>query len=125
MGEIFGLQQTMLTALRNPETTIFNSFKEELQSWPAHFHINVLPQYQRQHIGSHLVNTFCNNLATATSGAVHVSTRLSNERALTFFEKLGFERLPHNLDGGETDLLGQTNSGHNGREAMLYLVRKS
>ncbi len=63
------------------------------EDYPAHFHVNLEPDFRAHHAGSVLVETFLAHLQDARSLGVHANVREDNPRARAFFEKLGFTEL--------------------------------
>ena len=66
----------------------------ELAPWPAHLHIDLLPQYQGRGFGRRLIQTFRTAVAAAGAPALHVAMVTANVRARAFYDRLGFEVLP-------------------------------
>ncbi len=69
--------------------------------YPAHLHINLLPGYQGQGIGSRLMQRFEAHLVDLGVPGLHLVTSNHNRKAVPFYKKLGFtmihesEVLPH------------------------------
>lgn len=61
--------------------------------YPAHLHIDVLPEYQRMGIGSKLVDTLCAHLKSKGISGVMLTTGTINERGRNFYKKYGFTEL--------------------------------
>lgn len=59
------------------------------KEYPAHLHINILPEYQRTGIGEKLLNAFENNIRHCASG-VHLITTGENVKAIPFYHKNGY-----------------------------------
>lgn len=64
--------------------------KPELLSYPAHLHIDILPEGQGQGMGRKLVEIFCNKLIEMKVPAVHLEVGKRNTSAIKFYEKIGF-----------------------------------
>ncbi|MFA3781795.1 GNAT family N-acetyltransferase [Melioribacteraceae bacterium 4301-Me] len=64
--------------------------KDELKSYPAHLHIDILPEGQGQGFGKKLINTFTNKLREMDVPAVHLEVGKKNTNAIRFYEKTGF-----------------------------------
>ncbi len=65
-------------------------FKEE---YPAHLHIDILPEYQRLGWGGKLINSLVNHLKEKGIKGVMLTTGTGNETANNFYKKYGFEIL--------------------------------
>jgi GNAT superfamily N-acetyltransferase len=64
-----------------------------LSDYPAHLHIDLLAAAQGQGWGQRLMETFLERLRTLDVCAVHLGVNTSNNRAVRFYEKIGFQRL--------------------------------
>lgn len=82
---------------RNLHHTIFNGREEITSSWysqyPAHLHIDLLPQLQGQGCGRKLMETLWNALSKKNIPGVHLGVSASNESAISFYEKMNFSIL--------------------------------
>jgi ribosomal protein S18 acetylase RimI-like enzyme len=58
--------------------------------YPAHLHINVLPEYQRGGIGEKMMSLFEEHLAALGVKGVHLGTSNRNRKAIPFYEKHGY-----------------------------------
>jgi ribosomal protein S18 acetylase RimI-like enzyme len=58
--------------------------------YPAHLHMNVLPEYQRKGLGGRLMAQFIETMRAAGAPGVHLVTSTENKKALPFYEKEGF-----------------------------------
>jgi ribosomal protein S18 acetylase RimI-like enzyme len=61
--------------------------------YPAHLHIDILPQYQRGGNGGKLVQTLSDHLSAKGIRGVMLTTGTTNTRATNFYRKYGFEEL--------------------------------
>jgi ribosomal protein S18 acetylase RimI-like enzyme len=66
----------------------------ELDEFPAHLHINLLPEMQGKGWGRQLVQTLVDELRSRSIGGVHLGIDLANTGAAAFYERVGFHRLP-------------------------------
>lgn len=74
--------------------------------WPAHLHIDLLPNMQGRGYGRTLMNAFLDSLRSAGVPAVHAGVSAQNPRAVAFYRRLGFHDLHHGtLWGRSTDPL--------------------
>ncbi len=63
------------------------------RDYPAHLHIDILPDYQSKGIGSRLIDAFCNNLKAQSIKGVMLIVGTENEGARRFYERNGFTLL--------------------------------
>ena len=64
--------------------------KKELADYPAHLHIDILPEGQGQGLGRKLMNTFVNKLKELKVPALHLEVGKRNTVAVKYYEKMGF-----------------------------------
>ncbi|MBE7186584.1 MAG: GNAT family N-acetyltransferase [Methylobacterium mesophilicum] len=64
-----------------------------VEDYPAHLHINILPDAQSAGWGRRLIETELNALAAHGVRGVHLGVDPLNESAMGFYRHLGFERL--------------------------------
>lgn len=60
-------------------------------SYPAHFHIDILPEYHRMGIGHKLVDTLIKHLKEKNIPAVMLAVSRENLKGDAFYRKYGFE----------------------------------
>jgi ribosomal protein S18 acetylase RimI-like enzyme len=60
--------------------------------WPAHLHINVIPQVRRTGAGTALMTRWFERLRDSGSPGCHLQTLVENTRAVAFFARMGFEK---------------------------------
>lgn len=65
-------------------------FKDE---YPAHLHIDILPEYHRMGLGGKLVDALREHLASKGIEGVCLTCGPKNERAVNFYKKRGFTLL--------------------------------
>lgn len=65
--------------------------KEELLDFPAHLHIDLLPETQGQGLGRKLMEIFINKLKELNVPALHLEVGKANPGAIKFYEKFGFQ----------------------------------
>ncbi|MDK4701960.1 GNAT family N-acetyltransferase [Rhizobium sp. CNPSo 4062] len=65
------------------------------ETYPAHLHINILPEAQSGGWGRLMIKTMLNELSRHGVPAVHLGVSPANERAKGFYRHLGFEELSH------------------------------
>ncbi|MFB9309084.1 ribosomal protein S18 acetylase RimI-like enzyme [Agromyces hippuratus] len=67
---------------------------DELAEYPAHLHIDLLPELQGQGFGRRLIDTLRGALAARGVPAVHLGMDAANIGARAFYDRLGFHELP-------------------------------
>jgi ribosomal protein S18 acetylase RimI-like enzyme len=60
--------------------------------WPAHPHINLLPDARGSGLGRALIERWFDQLRRVGSPGCHLGTLVENTRAVAFFERMGFRR---------------------------------
>lgn len=66
----------------------------ELDAYPAHLHIDLLPEAQGHGLGRRLIATLREALAARGVPGVHLSMDAANVGARAFYDRLGFVELP-------------------------------
>lgn len=66
---------------------------EDLRSYPAHLHIDLLPEAQGKGLGRKLIEVFNKKLIDLKVPAVHLQVGKKNTGAIKFYEKVGFHRI--------------------------------
>ncbi|GAB3432343.1 GNAT family N-acetyltransferase [Actinophytocola sediminis] len=61
-----------------------------VERYPAHLHIDLLPRLQGRGFGRRLLETLFDALRAAGAPAVHLGVSALNERALAFYDHIGF-----------------------------------
>jgi ribosomal protein S18 acetylase RimI-like enzyme len=79
----------MLALHYRPERMI----RPELARYPAHLHIDLLPDWQGKGWGRRLMGAFVDGLREAGVARLHLSMLTSNVAARAFYDRLGFEEL--------------------------------
>lgn len=89
-----------LSAIRRKSLIGYYFAKNELRSmekfsaaYPAHLHIDLLPCYQGQHIGSRLMKTLATHLKSQNVKGLMLCVSPENHGAIRFYENCGFERI--------------------------------
>lgn len=75
-----------------------------VERYPAHLHINILPQSQGNGQGRRMIETELDALRRAGVSGVHLGVSLKNEQVCAFYQRLGF-RLLHR---SQAIYMGQT-----------------
>ncbi|MGW2785423.1 GNAT family N-acetyltransferase [Streptomyces populi] len=95
--------EEMVGLLHAPERMIL----PELDGYPAHLHIDLLPDFQRRGHGRALMNTFLTALHDRGVPAVHLGMVTANRPARAFYDRLGFHEIPVG-DPGPLTYLGRS-----------------
>jgi GNAT superfamily N-acetyltransferase len=66
----------------------------ELAQYPAHLHIDLLPELQGRGLGRRLIDTLRAALAERGVERVHLGMDAANTGARAFYDRLGFHELP-------------------------------
>lgn len=61
--------------------------------WPAHLHIDLLPEARRRGAGAALMRRWFGRLREVGSPGCHLGTLAENRNAIAFFQRMGFRRL--------------------------------
>lgn len=86
--------------------------------WPSHLHINLLPEARGCGAGAALMEAWLTRLREVGSPGCHLGTLLENERAIGFFERMGFKRF------GAPQLAPGMRSPSGGRHHLQFMVRE-
>jgi len=76
--------------LHHPERNV----RPELAAYPAHLHIDLLPQAQGRGLGRLLIGTFLAALRERSIPGVHLVTDRTNVAAVGFYRRLGLREVP-------------------------------
>jgi len=63
----------------------------DLMNYPAHLHIDLLPQAQGQGVGRQLIEMFIEKLSKMGVQALHLQVGKANPGAIAFYERTGFD----------------------------------
>jgi GNAT superfamily N-acetyltransferase len=66
----------------------------EVDDYPAHLHIDVLPRLQGQGMGRRLIETLITELRSRSIPGLHLTLDAANTAARAFYDRLGFVELP-------------------------------
>jgi ribosomal protein S18 acetylase RimI-like enzyme len=86
-----------------------------LPEYPAHLHIDLLPDFQGAGHGRRLMAAYCDAVARAGAEGVHVTVVAGNFRAIGFYRRLGFGPLDVE-DPGPVVYLGRKFSSASSRQ---------
>lgn len=70
--------------------------RKMLEIYPAHLHINILPEYQRQGIGHRLMGTLEQHLIKNDIPGFHLEVGVKNDIGISFYKKFGLEYISKN-----------------------------
>jgi ribosomal protein S18 acetylase RimI-like enzyme len=97
-------EDRQLASLFNPGRLI----RPELAPYPAHLHINLLPDYQGGGFGRALVTQFLAAAAAHGASSAHLSVYTSNTAARGFYTRLGWTEVPASEPGPWTFMAKST-----------------
>lgn len=72
----------------------------ELERYPAHLHIDLLPEYQRRGFGRRLMQRLLRALHERGVPGLHLSLAAANTAARAFYDRIGFRELPSSTKAG-------------------------
>jgi ribosomal protein S18 acetylase RimI-like enzyme len=70
-----------------------------LHDYPAHLHIDLLPEAQGLRLGGALIGTLLEALTADGVPGIHLGVSTANARAVGFYVHLGFEEIERSADG--------------------------
>lgn len=97
-------ERRLLADLLNPERLL----RPELLPYPAHLHINLLPDYRRAGHGRSLVETFLRAAAASGARSAHLAVYTANTGARSFYDKIGWHGVQVSDPGPWTFLVRPT-----------------
>lgn len=86
----------LISQLHRPLITSMEKQSPWIAEYPAHFHIDILPELQGQGHGRKLIETFIQKLTDAGCSGTHLSVSTKNQGAISFYQKMGFTLLHEN-----------------------------
>ncbi|MFD6991801.1 GNAT family N-acetyltransferase [Streptomyces sp. NPDC059943] len=81
--------EVMAGLLHDPERMVL----AELTAYPAHLHIDLLPEWQGRGYGRSLIHTLLDALRAKGVGALHLSMLTANTGARAFYDRVGFHEI--------------------------------
>ena len=78
----------------HPQRMLQSLDDEQLAGFPAHLHIDLVPEAQGRGLGRRLVDTLREALAVQGVPGVHLGYDPANSSARAFYDRLGFHELP-------------------------------
>ncbi|MEU2201101.1 GNAT family N-acetyltransferase [Isoptericola sp. NPDC019482] len=97
-------EAALLDAGKDPGRMVRGITADELDRYPAHLHIDLLPENQGRGLGRQLMDTLRATLAERGAPGVHLGMDPDNTRARAFYDRYGFQELPSHSPG--SPLLG-------------------
>ncbi|MCT2590806.1 GNAT family N-acetyltransferase [Streptomyces sp. N2-109] len=95
--------ESMIQLLHRPERMVV----PQAAAYPAHLHIDLLPEWQGRGHGRALMRSFLRTLAERAVPAAHLSMVTANTPARAFYDRLGFHEIEV-PDPGILTYLGRT-----------------
>lgn len=93
-GSFFSRQGRHLLSLAVKSLMMGGFFRRiPLNEYPAHLHIDILPEFRRKQIGSQLIEKFFDQCRVSGIPGVHLSTRDDNKAGRDFFKSIGFKEM--------------------------------
>jgi ribosomal protein S18 acetylase RimI-like enzyme len=83
-------------------------FNPELAAYPAHLHIDILPEWQGRGFGRALMSALINGLRSAGAGGIHLTMLTTNTNARRFYDRLGFTEFPTTEPEDVTTMIRET-----------------
>jgi ribosomal protein S18 acetylase RimI-like enzyme len=105
-AEVTDFESLILELMYDPARMVH----DDLAEYPAHLHIDILPEYQGQGLGRKLIDAFRGELASRGVERFHLSMDPKNVDARAFYDRLGFEPIRVSSDPGGT-YLGRSSGG--------------
>lgn len=93
-------------AVYNAECSALQAWPEELEKYPAHMHIDILPDFQRKGWGSILINVLFDAVKREGAPGIHLDMVRWNTTGRNFYKKIGFEKCSLVLDDGKSGETG-------------------
>lgn len=84
------VEERMIRKGYNPESMLSAS----LQDYPAHLHVDLLPEVQGHGLGRLLIQTVLDALRSRSAAGVQLGVGIENLKARAFYARLGFLPLP-------------------------------
>ncbi|MEL7975018.1 GNAT family N-acetyltransferase [Isoptericola sp. F-RaC21] len=92
-------EAALLDAGADPGRMVRGLTDDELDRYPAHLHIDLLPENQGRGLGRALMDTLRAALAERGVPGVHLGMDPGNTRARAFYDRYGFHELPSHSPG--------------------------
>lgn len=93
-------------AFHHADCSALQAVPQELKKYPAHMHIDILPEFQRKGWGSVLINTLFDKVKSQGAPGIHLDMVRWNTIGKNFYEKIGFRPCSLVLDDGKSGETG-------------------
>lgn len=93
-------------AFHQASCSALQAWPEELGKYPAHMHINILPEYQRKGWGSILIDKLFDAVRREGAIGIHLGMVRANTNGKKFYENIGFKTCSLTLDNGKSGETG-------------------
>lgn len=93
-------------AVYNGDCSMVQAWPQTLEQYPAHLHIDILPEFQRKGYGRVLIEAFLAKVKSEGARGVHLDMVRHNTNGHAFYTRIGFTMCQQVLDGGASGLTG-------------------
>jgi GNAT superfamily N-acetyltransferase len=112
IGKNGDVAAALMQRLYYPDESVLHSkWPGLLEDYPAHLHIDILPEYQGHGGGKNLIAALLAKLQADRVRGIHLMKSGENKGAEVFYGRMGFERYPVIMDGGESGEIGRKTGG--------------
>lgn len=112
IGKNGDVAAALMQRLYYPDESVLHSkWPGLLKDYPAHLHIDILPEYQGHGGGKNLIAALLAKLQADNVRGIHLMKSGENKGAEVFYGRMGFERYPVIMDGGESGEIGRKTGG--------------
>jgi len=102
----------LLGRLHAPDEALLHSSSPKLlEEYPAHLHVDILPEYQRQGWGTKLMDALVERLREERVQGIHLIKAGDNVGSEMFYGSVGFRRYGEVMDGGVSGEKGRKEGG--------------
>ncbi|KFY96815.1 hypothetical protein V500_02297 [Pseudogymnoascus sp. VKM F-4518 (FW-2643)] len=112
VGKGGDVASALLQRLYHPDEALLHRlWPDLLEDYPAHLHIDILPDFQAMGGGRRLMAELMKKLNADRVRGIHLMKAGENKGAEIFYGRVGFERYPVVMDGGESGEIGRKAGG--------------
>ena len=112
------LDAALRALVYRPEDMLRLANPRLLEGYPAHLHVDILPEWQGRGWGRKLMDVLVEELRGRGVRGVHLGMAGDNVAAGRFYEAIGFERFGEVMDGGKSGEIGRDEGG-----GIVYVMR--